>query len=125
MSVGDDSCSITSRSRDGYDRRVSPDNDVDFQMEEAGLRRLHIEDYTGRNDPYSPGATAGQKRRASSPPVDGGPSLHTVGSSSDLYRRRESVSRTSPSPRFHSLSGSISSTTSGPRSNSYASTLSI
>jgi hypothetical protein len=122
MSVCDDASSVTSRSRDGYDQRVSPDQDVDFQMEETGLRRLHLEDYASRPDAYSPGATAGQKRRASSPPGEDGPSLHTVGSASDLFRRRESASRTSPGPRFHSSSGSVSSTASGPRCNSYAST---
>jgi len=119
MSICDDTSSVTSRSRE-YDQRVSPDQDVDFQMEDTGLRRLHIEDYP-RPDSYS-GATAGQKRRASSPPGDDTHSLHTVGSASDLFRRRESGSRTSPGPRFHSTSGSMSSTASGPRSNSYAST---
>jgi hypothetical protein len=126
ISASDETSSITSRSRDGYyDQRVSPDNDVDFQMEEAGMRRLQIEDYSSRSDPYSPGATTGQKRRASSPPVDDPPSLHTVGSASDLFRRRESASRTSPGPRFHTNSGSISSTTSDRRNNSYSTTLSI
>jgi hypothetical protein len=126
MSVGDEASSVTSRSRETYDHRISPDHDVDFHMEETGLRRLYIDEYSGRSDAYSPGATAGQKRRASSPPVEEGPSLHTVGSVSDLFRRRESRSRSSPTPRFHSTSGSVSSTTSGPRNNSYASsTLSI
>ena len=123
MSI-DDASSVHSRSRDSYDQRISPDQDVDFQMEETGFRRLHIEDHN-RIDGYSPSATAGQKRRASSPPREDGPSLHTVGSASDLYRRRESASRTSPGPRLHSTSGSVSSTASGPRSNSYASTLSL
>lgn len=125
MSIGDDASSVTSRSRDGYDQRTSPDCEGDFNMEETGFRRLQIDEYTGRLDSYSPGSTAGQKRRASSPPGDDGPTLHTVGSASDLFRRRESVSRTSPVPRFHSNSGSVSSTASGPRNNSYASTLSI
>jgi hypothetical protein len=126
MSFGDDAPSITSRSRDSYDPRVSPDHDVDFHMEETGLRRLHIDEYSSRHEPYSPTATAGQKRRASSPPSDDGPSLHTVGSASDLFRRRESASRSSPNPRLHSAAGSVSSAASGPRTNSYASsTLSI
>jgi hypothetical protein len=125
MSAGDDASSITSRSRESYDQGISPEHDVDFHMEEAGLRRLHLDDYSSRLDGYSPGMSAGQKRRASSPPVDDGPSLHTVGSASDLFRRRESASRTSPVPRFHSTSGSVSSTASGPRSSSYASNLSV
>lgn len=125
MSVADDASSVTSRSRESYDARVSPDNDVDFQMEEAGLRRLHIEDYSSRPGAYSPSATVGQKRRASSPPGDEGPSLHTVGSAGDLFRRRESAARASPAPPYHSTHGSISSTGSAPRNNSYASTMSL
>ncbi|KUJ12072.1 uncharacterized protein LY89DRAFT_700035 [Mollisia scopiformis] len=124
-SVPDDASSVTSRSRESYDHRVSPDHDAEFHMEETGFTRLQIDDYSNRSDGYSPGATVGQKRRASSPPGDDGPSLHTVGSASDLFRRRESGSRTSPSPRFHSTSGSVSSTASGPRNNSYASSLSV
>lgn len=121
MSVGDEASSATSKSRESYDRRISPDHDVDFPMEETGLRRLYIDEYSARSD-----ATTGQKRRASSPPVEDAQSLHTAGSVSDLFRRRESGSRSSPTPRYHSNSGSISSTTSGPRNNSYASsTLSI
>ncbi|KAL3427693.1 hypothetical protein PVAG01_01202 [Phlyctema vagabunda] len=126
MSMLDDASSVTSRSRESYYQR-SPETDVDFQMEEAGLTRLQIDDYSTRNDSYSPGSAAGQKRRASEdPPREDGPSLHTVGSASDLFRRRESAGgRTSPSPRYHSTSGSVSSTASGPRNNSYASTLSL
>ncbi|TVY30585.1 hypothetical protein LHYA1_G000613 [Lachnellula hyalina] len=121
MSVGDEASSVTSKSRETYDRRISPDHDVDFPMEETGLRRLYIDEYSGRSD-----ATTGQKRRASSPPVEDVQTLHTAGSVSDLFRRRESGSRSSPTPRYHSNSGSVSSTTSAPRNNSYASsTLSI
>ena len=125
ISVADDASSVTSRSRESYDARVSPDNDVDFQMEETGLRRLHIEDYSSRTDSYSPSATTGQKRRASSPPGDEGPKLHTAGSTGDLFRRRECAARASPAPPYHSTSGSISSTGSAPRNNSYASTMSL
>lgn len=125
MSLNDDASSVTSRSRESYDQRVSPEHDGDFHMEETGFRRLHIDDYSNRPEGYSPGATVGQKRRASSPPGEDGPSLHTVGSASDLYRRRESASRASPTPRFHSTSGSVSSTASAPRNNSYASSLSV
>lgn len=117
VSICDDASSVTSRSRDNFDPRVSPDHDVDFPMEETGFRRLQIEDPSSRQDGYPPGITAGQKRRASSPPVEDGPSLYSVGSASDLFRRRESGSRS------HAPSTSMSSTTSGPRSsNSYAST---
>ena len=123
-SFGDDASSVTSKSRDSCDQRVSPDHDVDFHMEESGMRRLQIDDCTARADVYCTSTAAGQKRRASSPPRDDGNALHTVGSTTDLYRRRESASRASPSPRFHCMTGSISSSVSGPRSNSYASTTS-
>lgn len=125
MSIGDDASSVASRSRDGYDQRRSPDQDADFPMEEASLTRLQIEDHSSRYDLYSPGSAAGQKRRASSPPRDEGPSLHTVGSASDLFRRRESASRASPGPNYHIATGSVSSTASCARSGSYVSTLSL
>jgi len=121
MDVCDDTSSVTSRSRDSYDQRASPDQDVDFHMDE----RLHIEDYSFRSDAYSPGSITGQKRRASSPPGEEGPSLHVVGSTSDLFRRRESGSRASPGPRFHSASGSMSSTASAPRCNSASTVMSF
>jgi len=88
-------------------------------MEDTGLRRLHIEDYP-RPDSYS-GATAGQKRRASSPP--GMIPIHYI-----LWEVLVTCSGVAnlevelPRPPFHSTSGSMSSTASGPRSNSYAST---
>jgi hypothetical protein len=125
MSACDDTSSVTSRSRDSYDTRVSPDHD-DFPMEDPRIQHLQIEDYSSRLDGYSPGATIGQKRRASSPPMEEGPSLHCVGSNSDLYRRRESGSRASPGPRgFHTTTGSMSSTASERKSNSYSTALSV
>ncbi|CZT06295.1 related to zinc finger protein [Rhynchosporium graminicola] len=121
----DDSSSVCSRPRESYDHRGTPEHDDDFLMEDSGFRRPHTDDYPNRPEMSTAGGIAGQKRRASSPPGDEGPTLHTVGSAGDLYRRREAALRASPSPRFHSTSGSISSTTSGPRNNSYASTLSV
>ncbi|ESZ97100.1 hypothetical protein SBOR_2530 [Sclerotinia borealis F-4128] len=124
-SIADDASSIASQSRDSY-QMPSPDYEEGFPMEETNLRRLQIgDDYHSRSEGYSPrSATAGRKRRASSPPRDDGQHLRTVGSASDLTRRRESGSRSTPSPRFHSTSTSISSTTSLPR-NSFSSTLSV
>jgi hypothetical protein len=112
------------RSHTESDKNV---DDVDFPVEQTSrLGRLRIDD-SMRSDGLSPTSAAGQKRRASSPPRDEGhPSLHTVGSAGDLFRRRESASRCSPTPRLHSSHGSVSSVGSGPRvGSSYASTLSL
>lgn len=111
------------RPRGSFDARISPDQD-DLHAEESGMKRLRIGDQPYRHDSINQSSTAGQKRRASSPPVDG-PSLHTAGSATDLYRRRDSVARASPGPPYHintSLVGSMGST---PRNNSYASTMSL
>ncbi|KAH8821216.1 hypothetical protein F5884DRAFT_745545 [Xylogone sp. PMI_703] len=112
--------------RDPYDSHPSPENETDFQMEETGIRRLHLDDYSARPDAYSPGSTTGQKRRAlEDPPRDDSAALHAVGSAGDLFRRRESSSRVSPGPpHYHSSSASVSSTASG-RTGSYSSTRSL
>ena len=130
ISICDDASSITSRSRESYEQKLSPETHIGFQMEdtwqETGLTRLQINYYSSRSDGYSPGSTAGQKRHASKdPPRDDGHSLHIIGSVSDIFRRRKSASRASSIPRYHSTSGSVSSTISGPRSNSYASMYSL
>lgn len=127
--IGDDASSTASHSHRGsYDQSIFPDNDADFTMEETtGMRRLHIDDsMTLQMEGLSPGGGAGTKRRASSPPRDDSapPSLHNVGSSSDLFHRRVTNSRMSPQPfRFHANTGSVSSTSSL-RTASFASTLS-
>lgn len=111
---------------DGASNMSRSYNEPDFAMDEAGgLQRLRIDDSMRRSDGYSPSSAAGQKRRASSPLVDDTPqpqTLHPTNSMSDLRRRRESAaSRVSPAPsRQHSLHGSVSSTASGPRSNSFS-----
>lgn len=126
LSNSEDTSFFPCRSDMESDRNL--DHDADFTMEETSrLRRLHIGDTYMRPDGHSPTSAAGQKRRASSPPrEDGLHSLHKVGSASDLLRRRESVSRSSPTPRLHSSHGSVSSIGSGPRnSSSYTAALSI
>ena len=111
---------------DGASNMSRSYNEPDFAMDEAGgLQRLRIDDSMRRSDGYSPSSAAGQKRRASSPLVDDTPlpqTLHPTNSMSDLRRRRESAaSRVSPAPSHqHSLHGSVSSTASGPRSNSFS-----
>jgi hypothetical protein len=122
VSMGDDVSSVVSRTRYNHDKIISPEHDSDFQREEIRFRRLHIGEYSDRPDPYSPGVTMGQKRRASSPPMGEGPPLYYAG---DLYRRRESASRPSPSSRYQSVYGSMFSSASVPRSTSYASTPSL
>jgi hypothetical protein len=126
LSAGDDNASVASQSNRGsYDHGMFRDDD---DMDDSRFKRLNIDDNPlGRSGALSPRATAGVKRRALSPPHDdGSPALRTVGSASELFQRRVSASRISPGPpRFHSHSASISSTSSGPRNGSYASTLSL
>ncbi|KAI6711223.1 hypothetical protein JHW43_006216 [Diplocarpon mali] len=124
LSISDETPSVVGKSRGSRDHAASPEHDGDFQMEEAGLRRLQIDESSHRPERDSPCATVGQKRRASSPPMEDGPCLYKIGSASDLYRRREYGSRASPTPRLPSTSGSVSSTASA-RNNSYASGLSV
>lgn len=116
----DDEKSNDSHSSGGSCDRSLLEIDPDYPVEET--RRLQLDDRSHRDQHF----TIGQKRRASSPPrEDTLPPLHTVGSASDLFRRRESASRASPIPRVHSNHGSFSSIASGPRSNSYTSTFSL
>lgn len=131
--MGDDSSSTASHSHRGsYDHNIFPDIDTDFPMEEtSSMRRLHIDDpMTPAIEGLSPGSTAGIKRRASSPPREDcvPPSLHSVGSASELFQRRVATnSRMSPQPYrgFHPQTGSVSSTSSLRGGSSYASNLSL
>ncbi|KAI1506355.1 hypothetical protein F5X99DRAFT_462 [Biscogniauxia marginata] len=98
-------------------------DDTDFPMEEtSGFRRLHIDDSMMRPE-YS---AAGQKRRASSPPGDDVP-MQSFPGSCDLLRRREGVSRASPTPRLSVIpqGSSISSISSAGRSGSFVSSASL
>jgi hypothetical protein len=118
-SAFDDSASSVSQPQG--DQNLYGDNDYDFPAEETtAMHHLKLDDGIIKNEGHSPGSAAGQKRRASSPPRDDGPpQLHTATSLSDLYRRRESASRASPAPRYHSTQGSLSSLSSAPRNGSY------
>jgi len=117
-SVADD---VTIYTQDSYD------NEPEFPMdgETTRLRAFHLDDSHHSRVGSIDFQTAGQKRRASSPPGDE-PPLHTMASSSDLLRRREGVPRGSPQPRLAiPQNGSISSVSSAGRSGSYASSLSL
>jgi hypothetical protein len=46
---------------DPYITPISLDHDVDFHMEEGGLRRLHLDDYSSRPDRYSPSCQQGRR----------------------------------------------------------------
>ncbi|KAI0393560.1 hypothetical protein F5Y17DRAFT_466827 [Xylariaceae sp. FL0594] len=116
-------------SDDGTMSLSSYDNntdDTDFPMDEtSGIRRLHIDDAHGW--PMDSRA-AGQKRRASSPPVGDSPPQAAPGSS-DLTRRRDGALRGSPAPRLSlvppsALSAGLSALSAGARSGSYVSTMS-
>ncbi|SZF03260.1 unnamed protein product [Blumeria hordei] len=113
------------RNGDSTDQRLTPERDDDIP-EETGIRRLKIDDHSTRPESHSPVNPLGKKRRASSPPEEDGLTLHSVGSASDLFRRRESAtSRGSICPRIHTHSDSISSNASDPRNNSIAPALSL
>jgi hypothetical protein len=101
LSNSEDNPCFARRSNGDSDKSL---DDADFPMEEtSGILHLRIDDNSSRLEGHSPTSAAGQKRRASSPPrEDGQPSLQTVGSASDLFRRRESASRASPTPWLHS-----------------------
>lgn len=101
------------------------DTEMEFPVEEMDrLHQMHIDE--GRHSRINSLSYDNQlpslKRRASSPPVDD-PLIRRVSSQSDLLRRRENVSRSSPAPRLSvnppQLHGSISSVSSGDRSGSF------
>jgi hypothetical protein len=104
-SVADDSTVSTQGSYENTD-------DTDFQMEDAGMGRLHIEENPMRADYH----TIGQKRRASSPLGDDFP--QGLPGAGELLRRREGASRASPTPRLTIPQSSLSSISSLGRSNS-------
>lgn len=101
------------------------DTEMEFPLEETDrLHQMHIDE--GRHSRINSLSYDNQlpslKRRASSPPVED-PIIRHVSSQSDLLRRRENVSRSSPAPRLSvnppQLHGSISSVSSGDRSGSF------
>lgn len=102
---------------DGYD------NDTEFPLEETNrLRHIHIDEghHSRMNSLSYDTQLPSLKRRASSPPVEE-PLIRHASSQSDLLRRREGVSRSSPAPRLsvNPPHGSISSVSSGDRSGSF------
>lgn len=102
------------------------DDDTSFTMEETRLRDFHIDTPTSRLSGAGDYHTAGQKRRASSPPGGDEPPLPLYNmTSSEHLRWREGVSRGSPAPRLSAnTQDSISSISSSIRTGSYSSNLS-
>lgn len=91
----------------------------DMEMEEtSSLKRLHIDE---------PHSVTGHKRRAPSPADEY--AAHGPSGLAEAMRRREGAVRSSPTPRLATIpqgsSLSSASAASGPRANSYLSTLSI
>ncbi|KAI1411185.1 hypothetical protein F5Y13DRAFT_63930 [Hypoxylon sp. FL1857] len=109
-SLPDDATISTHSSYDNGD-------DTDFPMED----RSQVEDYLSRSEHQA----IGQKRRASSPPVDDLP-MQGMPGSCDPLRRREGASRASPTPRLTGIPpSSLSSVPSTTRSGSFASNASL
>ncbi|KAI0385621.1 hypothetical protein F5Y04DRAFT_188964 [Hypomontagnella monticulosa] len=104
---------VTVSTHSSYDNA----DDTDFPMED----RSQVEEYMSRSEHRA----IGQKRRASSPPVDDFPMQGAPGSC-DPLRRREGASRASPAPRLSSIpSNSIPSVPTTTRSGSFASNMSL
>jgi hypothetical protein len=81
-----------------------------------------MEEYLGQLDTYSPSTSARQKRRGSSRPDGEGLSLHSAGNAVNLSRCHEAASQAPPiTTQVHSTSESVSSNSSAPIYNSYAS----
>ncbi|KAI6092921.1 hypothetical protein F4821DRAFT_113201 [Hypoxylon rubiginosum] len=104
---------ITVSTHSSYDNNG---DDNDFPMED----RSQMEDSFLRSEHQA----IGQKRRASSPPGDDIP-MQGMSGSCELLRRREGVSRSSPTPRLSGIQASVSSLSSMTRSGSFASTTPI
>ncbi|KAI9714400.1 MAG: hypothetical protein M1820_000361 [Bogoriella megaspora] len=116
--------------RGSYDQSVFSDHD--FQMDDSGMKELNINDRSpSLAEDMVLVPKAGQKRRADSPqrepPREERSSISSTGGASDLFSRRSIqqsnfAARNSPSSRFHTHHGSVSSTSSlGPRNGSFAS----
>lgn len=99
----------------------SYDNDPELE-ETSRLRQIHLDEghHSRMNSLSFEAQLPSLKRRASSPPVEE-PAIRHASSQSDLLRRREGVSRSSPAPRLsvNPPHGSISSVSSGDRSGSF------
>lgn len=123
--VNKNSPNFMSTSRNSSAQSPSIERETEFR-EEKETRQPCIDEYTSRVDIYSPTVAGGKKRRAPSPAVDQSTSSYTVVSSNAPFRRHGSAtSRNSAGPHYRSQSGSISSTASDARKNSYASALSV
>ncbi|TQS36061.1 hypothetical protein Golomagni_03498 [Golovinomyces magnicellulatus] len=123
--VNKDSPNFMSGSLNSSVQRSSLEREAEFREEKITKQPI-IDEYSSLVDIYSPTVAGGKKRRAPSPTEDQSSSFYIVMSSNSSLRRRESAtSRNSTGPHFRSQSGSISSTASDARKNSYASALSV
>ncbi|KAK4610238.1 hypothetical protein CLAFUW4_14036 [Fulvia fulva] len=117
--------------RGSYDQSMFIQGDL---MEDEPMSHLNLHDRSpGSSEDFQLNARAGTKRRASSPPRDASREERSSGSSAsghnDLYHRRsiqQLPNRGSPVSRFHPNHSSLSSSSSlGPRQNSFGSSLGV
>jgi len=123
----DDSIGLASRSKRGsYDQGFFPDHEADLPGEESGVfRRLRLADtYPVEVEKLS--LSKGMKRRALSPATTVGRDDKLAAHTTDVSQRPSvTVGTRSPTMRYNLKHGSVSSTSSSVRQNSYASSVGL
>ncbi|KAK5374814.1 hypothetical protein LTR20_001105 [Exophiala xenobiotica] len=125
----DDLASLASRSQRGsYEHGIFPEPESDIAGDDgAGFRNLNLGDSQHHGERRS--SKQGMKRRARSPPSDlvrGDKSPSRGNSSAELFQKfHATASARSPVSKYQAKHGSVSSTASSARHNSYASSLSV
>lgn len=125
----DDTASLASRSqRSSYDQGIFPDAESDLAGDEYGAFRL-LNCSESQQQAARRSSQQGMKRRARSPPPDvarGDKSPpHGISAAEQFPRIQTAPSALSPVPSYRPQHGSVSSTASSARQNSYASSLSL